>query len=205
MIGALLVGLGFGFSGGIAPGPLHTLIMTTALQRGFAAGARVSVAPLLTDAPIIALTVVVVGSMPESAVRSLGIAGGIYLLFLGLQTLRETTGAGAVPSPESARPLHDYRRGVVANLLNPHPWLFWIGVGAPTLVGYWREGPGRAVVFLGGFYLLLVGSKVMVAFLVARGARLLSDRTQQRMIAVGGALLMGLGAYILWRYTLGGG
>ena len=51
MIGALLVGIGFGFSGGVAPGPLHTVIMTTSLQRGFAAGSRIAVAPLLTDAP----------------------------------------------------------------------------------------------------------------------------------------------------------
>ena len=199
MIEALLVGMGFGFSGGIAPGPLHTLIMTTSLQRGFVAGTRIAVAPLITDAPIITATVLLVGSMPDSVVRSLGLAGGLFLLYLGVQTIREA--ANSSLDPDAGNPLQDYRRGVIANLLNPHPWLFWISVGAPTLVGYWRGSATAAVVFLVGFYLLLVGSKVVFAYVIARGGTLLSDRPYRWLIVVGGSLLVGLGFYILWRYS----
>jgi len=195
LIEALLVGLGFGFSGGVAPGPLHTLIMTTSLQRGFAAGARVAIAPLFTDAPIVVLTVLAVGSMPESVVTGLAVAGGLFLLYLGVQTIREASDSLMVPKVVS--PMQDYRRGFIVNLLSPHPWLFWIAVGAPTLVGYWRDGAISGVVFLIGFYLLLIGSKVAFAYLVARGGKRLSDRMYQRLIIGGGVLLIGLGVFIL--------
>ena len=193
MIEALAVGVGFGLSGGLAPGPLHTLIMTTSLQRGFAAGSRIAVAPLLTDAPIVALTVLLVGSMPDGAVRILGVSGGLFLIYLGVQTIREAGDSELIPV-DSAR--QDYRRGVVANLLSPHPWLFWIGVGAPTLIGFWREGAPRAAVFLLGFYALLVGGKVALAFVVARGARYLGPVAYHRLILGGGLLLIGLGLFI---------
>ena len=143
MIEALAVGLGFGLSGGLAPGPLHSLIMTTAVQRGFAAGTRIAVAPLLTDAPIIAATVFLVGSLSDAVVRTLGVAGGVFLLYLGVQTIRESSESELVPQRTAGQ---DYRRGVLVNLLNPHPWLFWIGVGAPTLIGFWRDSAAWAVV-----------------------------------------------------------
>ncbi len=193
---ALLVGLGLGLSGGLAPGPLHTLILTTSLQRGFAAGSRIAVAPLLTDAPIVALTVAVVGALPGGVVRGLTIAGGAFLVYLGVQTMREAADpmlAGAVTAAQ------DYRRGVVANLLNPHPWLFWVAVGAPTLVGFWRESAAAAVAFVVGFYLLLVGSKVAFAFAVARGAQMVSAPVQRRLIVAGGVILVGLGVFIAVR------
>lgn len=128
MIAALLVGLGFGVSGGLSPGPLHTLIMTTSLRRGFAAGTRIAVAPLLTDAPIIGLTVFLVGSMSNSVVTGLSVAGGMFLLYLGIRTIRES-GASQL-APEEVTKAEDYRRGIIVNVLSPHPWLFWISVGA---------------------------------------------------------------------------
>ena len=201
MIEALVVGLGFGLSGGLAPGPLHTLIMTTAAQRGFAAGTRIGVAPLLTDAPIIGATVLLVGSMSDGVVRTLGVAGGVFLVYLGVQTIRESSESELVPERTAGQ---DYRRGVLVNLLNPHPWLFWIGVGAPTLIGFWRDSAAWAVVFLAGFYLLLVGSKVAFAFLVARGAERLGAVGYRRLIFGGGVLLIGLGLFIGGGHLLSG-
>lgn len=196
MIEALAVGLGLGLSGGLAPGPLHTLIMTTALQRGVAAGSRIAVAPLLTDAPIVALTVLVIGAMPGRVVRGLAIAGGVFLVYLGVQTIREASDPVLAGEATAAQ---DYRRGVVANLLNPHPWLFWIAAGAPTLVRFWREGPPSAVAFIVGFYTLLVGSKIAFAYVVGRGAGMISPAAQRRLVIAGGVLLMGIGVFIAVR------
>ena len=203
MIAALLVGLGFGFSGGITPGPLTTLVMTTSLQRGFAAGSRFAVAPLLSDAPIIAITVFFVGSMPDAAVRVLAIVGGVFLLYLGVQTVRAASEANLSPVEVSAA--QDYRRGVIVNTLNPHPWLFWITVGAPTVIGYWRVSGGQAIAFIFGFYVLLVGGKLMLAYLVARGGQFLSKRAYQALIVGGGVMLIGLGSLILWQNGLATG
>ena len=72
----LLAGLSLGLGAGLAPGPLLALVVTSTLERGFGAGVRVAIAPLLTDAPIIGLTVAVVSSVSDSWLRGLAIAGG---------------------------------------------------------------------------------------------------------------------------------
>ena len=58
--------------------------------------------------------------------------------------------------PPPLRPGSDLLKGVVTNLLSPHPWLFWLTVGAPILVMAWSDNPASALAFLGGFYGLMV-------------------------------------------------
>ncbi len=53
---ALLVGAMFGLSAGFAPGPLLTLVVTQTLQYSVREGIRVSMAPLITDVPIILIS-----------------------------------------------------------------------------------------------------------------------------------------------------
>lgn len=57
MIGFLLSGILLGLSGGLAPGPLLTLVASETLRHGARAGVRVALAPLLTDLPIVLATV----------------------------------------------------------------------------------------------------------------------------------------------------
>ncbi|MBU0639122.1 MAG: hypothetical protein KKB50_09685 [Planctomycetes bacterium] len=57
----------------------------------------------------------------------------------------------------------------MANLLNPHPYLFWFVIGAPTLLRAWSASALGAVVFIVGLYACLIGAKVLVALL--RGGR----------------------------------
>ena len=53
MIESLYIGLLFGLSAGLAPGPLMTLTVTQTLQHGTSEGLKVALAPLVTDIPII--------------------------------------------------------------------------------------------------------------------------------------------------------
>ena len=48
------------------------------------------------------------------------------------------------------------------NLFNPHPYLFWLTVGAPIVWRAWAVSPTRAVGFLVGLYSCLVGRGVTV-------------------------------------------
>ena len=77
-------------------------------------------------------------------------------------------------------------KGAIVNLLNPHPWIFWIGVGAPTLVTAWRDSPPRAIAFLAGFYTLIVGTKIVIAGIVAAGGKRLSPEAKFWLLLVGG-------------------
>jgi threonine/homoserine/homoserine lactone efflux protein len=59
-------------------------------------------------------------------------------------------------------------KGIVTNVLSPHPYLFWLSVGAPTIAKSIHVSVFAPVLFIGGFYLLLVGSKVVLAVLAGR-------------------------------------
>lgn len=126
---ALLLGLSLGLGAGRAPGPLLAVVIRSTLQDGIAAGIRVAFSPLVTDIPIIVLAVVLAASLPETALGALGIVGGGFVIWLGLEALRELV----------ASPQRDLLRGALTNALSPHPWVFWITVGAPILRSTGRE------------------------------------------------------------------
>jgi threonine/homoserine/homoserine lactone efflux protein len=194
----LLLGLSLGFSAGISPGPLLTLVVTRTLAHGLGAGLRVAVAPLLSDAPIILLCVLLFTALPpwlESAVTA---AGGLFLIYLGVETLLSARHATLRASPDARTAASaDLWHGTLVNTLSPHPWLFWMTLGAPTLSRAWETGPLAAFAFLLGFYVMLVGGKIAVALAVEGGRRFLSDPWYRRILAATGLLLCLFGLLLL--------
>lgn len=187
----LLLGISLGWAAGVSPGPLMALVVTTSLQRGFGAGARVAVAPLLTDAPIVTLSVVVASTLPETVIRVLSYAGAAYLVGLGISELRGA--ARASIGAETAASVRDVRRGFFTNLLSPHPWLFWLTVGGPILVAAWERAPIDGIGFVAGFFGLLVGTKLVIAAVVDRVRRRLRPTWYRWLVAAGGFALVALG------------
>lgn len=193
----LVLGVSLGWAAGISPGPLFALVLTTSLRRGFRAGARMAMVPLLSDLPVVALSVGVLSTLSEGVVRGLSVAGGVYLLYLAVMELRAARSHRAAAGPEVVPAVRDLGRGVMVNLLSPHPWLFWIAVGGPILISAWRREPWAGAAFVGTFYALLVGSKVVVAWLVARGGSRLSEAWQARLAMLGAGLIAVTGVFLL--------
>ena len=177
MIEILGAAAAFGLSGGLSPGPLLALVAAEALARGRRAGIAVAAAPLLTDGPIIAAAVFLFGRIENSgpALGIVSMAGGCLLAAWGTAGLR-VRGQKIEEAAPDVRVWGSLAKGVAANLLNPSPYLFWLTVGAPLLVRAADGGRGFAALFLGIFYLGLVGSKVALAALVARSRSVLRGR-----------------------------
>jgi hypothetical protein len=60
--------------------------VSATLHRGFWAGLRVAVAPLLTDAPILGIGLLTLHALPLAALGGIGLAGFVvvfYLLLVG--------------------------------------------------------------------------------------------------------------------------
>ena len=195
---ALILGLTLGFAAGISPGPLLTLVITSTLQRGFGAGARVALAPLLTDVPIIVLTLLVLRELSAVFLQGISVFGGLFVVYLGIKTIRDAAGNLAEEVPSVSGPT-DVLRGLLVNVLSPHPWLFWVSVGGPILVKAWAEGPAPALTFLIAFLVLIVGGKVFAAGLVASGRRFLEGLWYRRLLTGAGAILIILGASLVWQ------
>tara|TARA_B100000614_G_C14462917_1_gene459183 strand:+ start:76 stop:678 length:603 start_codon:yes stop_codon:yes gene_type:complete len=169
-----MMGLVLGLSAGLAPGPLLTLVVSETLAHDMRAGIRVALAPLISDLPIVAVTMVVLAGLSQfnTVLGIISLVGGAVILKMGWAGLK-TSGVTLDYSDKAPRSLS---KGVLVNVLSPHPYLFWISVGGPAVTRAWQISPGAAVGFVFLFYLLLVGSKVMLAVLVGRSRSFLSGR-----------------------------
>jgi threonine/homoserine/homoserine lactone efflux protein len=167
-------GLILGFTAGMAPGPLLTLVVSQSLSYGIKEGVKVALAPLLTDTPIILATVFLGSRLAADSpvLGLLALSGAVYICWLAWESLT----IKPVTRNDPARQPHSFRKGVLANVFNPHPYLFWITVGTPLLVSSWALNPTDTVLWLMGFYVMLVGSKVVLATLVGHWGQLLQGQ-----------------------------
>ena len=174
MFSALMTGFIFGLSSGVAPGPLLTLLITQTLKHGVTEGIKVAATPLITDLPIILVSVFLLTRMADfkSAFGIVSLAGGTYVLYLAFECFRTkpVNLGGLQEQPKSIR------KGTLINFLNPHPYLFWMTVGTPYVLRFKQEGLQAPLLFMVSFYGLLVGSKVLLAFIVGRSRTFLMSK-----------------------------
>jgi len=196
MIIALASGVFLGLSCGLAPGPLLALVLAQTLRHGTCEGCKVALTPLFTDVPIIVLTLVLASKLAElhSLLGVVSVAGGSFVLYLAWDSLRLLDR----DTKASAAPPGSWFKGIFTNLLSPHPWLFWLTVGAAILAKAIARSWLAAAAFLFGFYLLLVGSKVVIALMVGRSRSFLTGQPYRWAIR-GLALLMVIFAVLLFR------
>jgi threonine/homoserine/homoserine lactone efflux protein len=196
MIAALASGVFLGLSCGLAPGPLLALVLAQTLRHGPREGCKIALTPLITDAPIIAVALVLAAKLAElrPLLGIVSLAGGAFVLYLAWETFRPVGQDAEGP----AEPPRSWFKGILTNLLSPHPWLFWLTVGAAVLAKAIAQSWLAAVAFLFGFYLLLVGSKVLIALMAGRSRELLAGRLYRVVMRVL-AVLLGVFAILLFR------
>ncbi len=200
MITYLIQGIVLGFVSGISPGPLLGLLISQTIRCGWRAGIRVALAPLLTDIPMILLFVFVLGHLPAVALHSISIVGGLFVIYLGYKTVQNGRKGGTeLAGKTQERSGHVLLTAVMTNLLNPHPYIFWATVGSTIMLqAFARYGIGVPTGFLTSFYVLLVGMKIVMVFLLNWGRNWLQGGAYHAILMVSGLLLAGLGVWLLW-------
>jgi threonine/homoserine/homoserine lactone efflux protein len=172
MITFLTIGILLGLSAGFAPGPLLTLVITETLQHGIKSGVKVALAPIITDLPIIIITFFILAKLSHfhNILGVVSLAGGFFILYMGYDSIRSK---GVEFNIQKAEP-KSFTKGILANALNPHPYLFWFSVGAPTMTRAMNINRIAPLAFLCGFYAFLVGSKILLAILVGKSKSFLN-------------------------------
>jgi threonine/homoserine/homoserine lactone efflux protein len=182
--GALL-----GFSAGFSPGPLFALVLSQTLQHGIREGCKVALAPLISDLPLIILCTLLLKQLSDCKLLlgCISLLGALYLLYTAYGTLRS-----ARPGPfEEERAPRSLGRGILVNTLSPHPYLFWISVGAPTILrGVQGGDPFAAPAFVVGFLGCLVGAKMVLAVLVGKSRKFLEGTFYHAVMRSLGLLLV---------------
>ena len=184
----LVSGIFLGVAAGVSPGPLLALVITETLMHSRKEGILVAIAPVVTDVPIIAVTMYILSKLSNSdtILAILSLAGAVfigYIAYESIMTQDVNLGIHQV-KPQSIR------KGVITNFLSPHPYLFWMTIGAPTVLKAFQANIASAVSFIAGFYVLLVGSKVLIALLVDRSKNFLKSRTYIYIIRATGIILL---------------
>ena len=166
MINFLTIGTILGLSAGFAPGPLLTLVISETLQHDIQSGVKVALAPIITDLPVIILTLFILAKLSNfhSILAIISLIGGFFILFMGYESIRTK---GVELNLKETKP-KSLGKGILANALNPHPYLFWFSVGAPTMIKAMRQSITAPLAFIGSFYAFLVGSKILLAILVGK-------------------------------------
>lgn len=184
IIGAAVV---LGLSSGFAPGPLLALVIAQTLRYGVREGIKVSIAPLITDAPIIAISVLLVSRFAgmQPVLGTISLAGGLFVLYLAWETFRARHPSAGAAS-DRARSIG---RGIAVNVLSPHPYIFWITVGSPVIIRSYRESPASAILFILSFLVCLTGAKVVIAVLVGRSKKVLTGKVYRFIMGLLGIAL----------------
>ncbi|MDQ7788071.1 MAG: LysE family translocator [Thermodesulfovibrionales bacterium] len=181
-------GILFGLVAGISPGPLLALVIAETLMHSRKAGFLVALAPLVTDLPIVLVSVFLLAKFSHShfILGGISILGALFIGYLAYESISVKTSGLNLQKVEP----HSLRKGVTANFLSPHPYLFWIAVGAPTALKAYKVNLLSAFLFILGFYLFLVGSKIFVAFVIDKSRDFLKSRVYVYTIRLLGVVLL---------------
>jgi len=196
----LSAGITLGLSAGFSPGPLSTLVISHSLRYGTREGVKVAMAPFITDVPIVLLSVFVMAQLRDSktAFGLISMIGAAVLFYLAYESFKvdkiETEMVGAADS-------RSVLKGTLVNFLSPNPYLFWLTIGGPKVVEAWMDSALAVVEFLVGFYVCLVGSKVILAIVAARSKRLLAGKVYRYVMRTLGVALIIL-AFVLLKEGL---
>ncbi|MDI9394532.1 MAG: LysE family translocator [Euryarchaeota archaeon] len=174
LIEYLALGAFLGLAAGTSPGPLLAITISETLQHGKLEGIKVAVSPLITDLPII-LAVLFVMSHLKSSDLFIGIIaffGASYLIYSGIESFKIKKNSIEL----NVEKKDALKKGVIVNFGNPHPYVFWLSIGGPIILKSLSIHIWATILFITGFYLLLVGSKVIVALIVEKSKYFINSK-----------------------------
>ncbi|MFK5883000.1 MAG: LysE family translocator [Candidatus Izemoplasma sp.] len=187
MIDFLIAGIILGFSAGITPGPLLALIISETIQYDIKAGIRVALSPIVTDLPIVLVTLFILSKLSayNSVLGIISILGSFLLFYMGFDNFRIKNVKLDLKTTNS----RSFLKGVIVNLTSPNPYMFWLTVGGPLIIKAKQNNITSLILFMSGFYALLFGSKILIAILVGRSKSFLNDKVYIYTIRILGGIL----------------
>lgn len=184
---SLLFGIIFGLAAGLSPGPLITLVVSETLKNGKKEGIEVAISPLISESPIILFVLVILSSAAENSILMgvISLLGACFLIYLGLSNLRAVKESKDHPGKDNA-----LLRGITTNLLNPNTYMFWLTIGGPRILESAQFHISATILFILGFYMMLVGSKTTVAIVVDKSKTLVKSKYYTYIIRALGIVLI---------------
>ena len=130
----LISGISLGLVAGISPGPLLALVISETLKFNKKAGIRVACVPIITDFPIVFFSIYFLWKIGNynQILGIISFIGAVFLVYLAWESLKNTNFQINQSRSGQNKPF-SMQKGIIANFLSPHPYLFWITVGGPII------------------------------------------------------------------------
>ncbi len=188
MFDYLIAGITLGFIAGISPGPLLVLVITETIKYSRKEGIKMALVPLISDLPIVFFSVLVIYKLSDSDILLgiISILGAVFLFYLAWENIRVKSINVNIVSEKN----RTIRKGVIANFLSPHPYLFWMLVGGPISIKAYNHSLISVILFIAGFYIFIVGTKIIVAILSEKSKNILSSKFYVVIVKVLGIILL---------------
>jgi len=139
----------------LAPGPDNLMVLSLGMARGRRAGVAFGLGcalGCLNHTLLAALGVSALIAASPAAFTALKILGGLYLVWLGVQAIRNARPASVATAMREA-PMKLFAKGLVANAINPKVILFFLAF-LPQFVDAGRGHAGWQIVQLGTLFTL---------------------------------------------------
>jgi len=192
-----ILGITYAFAAAVQPGPLQSYLIAQSLKYGWRKTLPAACAPLISDGPILVLALFMLSAVPVWSMNILQCMGGIFLLYLAVQTWNTWRNFNKEVLIEQQASRTTLLQAVGVNLLNPAPYLGWSLVMGPLLLKGWSDHPVNALALLVGFYATMVISQMCLIVIFAQTKKLGSD-VIRLLIGVSAVLLFVFALYQLW-------
>ncbi|MGA7616073.1 MAG: LysE family transporter [Thermoanaerobaculia bacterium] len=197
MLESILIGTGFAFAAAVQPGPLLAFLLSRAASRGWRATMPAALSPLVSDGPIAIIVLTVIQHLTLTMQRGLRFAGGFFLLYLTVMTLRDLRKpAAALDATATSSAPRTVLEAATVNFLNPNAWLGWSLVLGPLIIAAWHRAPSNGVALVAAFYLTMLVSLAAIIFLFGT-AHILGPRARRILMAMSAAALAAIGVWQL--------
>jgi threonine/homoserine/homoserine lactone efflux protein len=191
----MLQGIALALPSVFTPSPLKILLISRSLSYGWRDALPITLVPLVTDGPIILLSLFLLRRIPPWYLNGLRLIGGLVILYFAyrlFQPLRHNI-ATLVTSERAAE--QTFRQAIGINMANPNPYLLWGVVAGPIVLDAWRNDSFAAGLgFVAGFYIAFITGLAGLVLVFGTVARI-SAKANRVINGVAAALLAMLALY----------
>jgi len=188
--GALFISL----SGVMAPGPLTAVTLGKGSESPHA-GVMIAIGHGIVEFPLMLFLFFGLGDIITLPYIKgiIGLAGGIFIIFMGTNMIREIKKVEAGSNSEPYR-YSSLVSGIMLSLTNPYFLIWWATVGITLILGSMKFGILGFVIFAIAHWLCDLFWYYLLSSLSFKGSQFFGNRLQKTIFAVCGIALLFFGA-----------
>lgn len=183
-------------SGVMAPGPITAVVVGKGSESP-RAGALVAIGHGIVEFPLMVAVFLGVGRLLDvpALKAAIGIAGGAFVVWMGVGMLRQFRQDAIRPEGESRSPLLS---GILLSIANPYFLVWWGTVGAALILRSFEFGLIGFIAFGLGHWLCDLAWDSFLGLAAFKGGQFFGNRFQQVVFVVSGGMLLFFGGRLMW-------